>query len=583
MHRRLLPLLAILSACDGGGGAPDGDDPRVVETPDGPRVLLSPEDRAVRQSMALLGVRPSIDDLERARTEPGALDALVQEAVDDPRFGETVKHLYAELLHLRSYELVMPPRGPLETADRESLSRALSEEPLRLIERVVLEDRPFTEIVTADTTVLDEVGAVLWRGHAYDPGGPAIQEVAFTDGRPGAGILSTHGLWVRHPSNGRNDQRARANLIADALLCEDFLGRDVPAVGAIDLSDPVAVSRALERQDECVSCHQSLDPMAATLWTMFPSHNAGLVDVSYDAGCFPPADFCYPLRMYRPDLELAWAFYGLRSPGYYGAPVDDLGDLGQSIADDPRFATCTVRRFWSYFAQVDAEDVPLEVVSPLRDAFVASGFDAKALAAAVVTHPDFLALEAPDSAFADRVVGPLVARPFQLAQAVEDLTGFRWVADVDPFVCGTSPYGCYGPADIAQDDIFGYRAMAGGVDGARILRPTHTFTPIRELFAAALAEEAAGYVVREDFARPDRTQRRLLDRAEAANRSAETVRPQLAALHGRILGEVVDADDPAVDPTWALFEAVLARSGEPRDAWRAVLAAMLQSPDLQAY
>ena len=115
---------------------------------------------------------------------------------------------------------------------------------VRLVRRVVEEDLPLTALVTADWTVLDAVGASLWRGHDYDPGGPDVQVVAFTDGRPAAGLPTTNGLWVRHASMGSNANRGRANAVSNALLCVDYLSRDVPIDGSLDLTDDDAVAAA---------------------------------------------------------------------------------------------------------------------------------------------------------------------------------------------------------------------------------------------------------------------------------------------------------------------------------------------------
>ena len=55
------------------------------------------------------------------------------------------------------------------------------------------------------------------------------------------------------------------------------------------------------------------------------------------------------------------------------------------------------------------------------------------------------------------------------------------------------------------DDLVGFRAMSGGVDGFSVTSPTHTPTPVKLLAFAAYAEDAAGYAVSKEFAEPKDT------------------------------------------------------------------------------
>jgi hypothetical protein len=581
---RLLCVTALVVGCDPPG---DATNPEQTPTETDPtvdtRIPLSDEAGLTRISMALRGVRPAIEDYEAVRAGTLTREDLVARWLDDPRFGETVRDLYAELLLLRAPSMQVPALGPLTGENKQDMAAALSEEPLALIEHVVTEGRPFTEIVTADYTVLDGRAARIWEGHAYDPTGPDVQIVPWTDGRPAAGILATNGLWTRHRSAGANHHRGRANLIADALLCNDFFDFNVPITADVDLSDPEAVADAVSTVPECMACHTDLDPLAAHLWTMAPQVEAGGVALSYLLGCNAPPllNFCYPIQMYFPELAPGWLLFGLRPPAFYGQPASDLGEVGEAIAADPRFSLCTARRFAAYLTQRDAAAVPYQLAQELDRTFIDSGFDAKALAAAIVTHPDFLAADAEDPAVAAQVVEPQVIRPLQHGLLIEDLTGFRYKIEVDGLACTVLGLDCYGTVDVHHDDIWGFRSMTGGIDGDKVTRPTHSPTPTRLLFLAALAEEAAGSVVDHDLA-VDEGDRHLLGPVTAETTDEATIRARLTWLHLRILGERVEPDGPEVDATWALFSSALADS-TTRRAWKVTLAAMLQAPQVLFY
>jgi hypothetical protein len=559
----------------------------------GDRELLPPRERAVRVSMALRGVRPTGEELAEVEASPDALAALTDRWLTDPRTGETVRDMWAEILSMRDVDLVYPQLGPLAQATQQQMRDAISEEPLALIADIFLQNRPFTGVVTEGETLLDATAAKIWSRHTYDPQGPAVQRVRYTDGRPDGGILSANGLWARHVSAGSNYHRGRADRVADALLCEDFLDRDVPITGQIDLADDDAVASALRTDPACVSCHQALDPLAAHLWVFHPEYSPGAVGLAYLTGCFVPfLELCYPFDPYRPEYDLGRLLLGLRPPGYYGYDTHTglgpgrIDGLGAAIASDPRFSSCMARRFWSYLHERPLDDAPFTVTARLQQRFIESGFSARQLVRDIVLHPDFLAISSASPGVDARLPGPLVVRPFQHAALVEQLTGFRFRAKVDGLVCGVSGLGCYGDADLATDDAYGFDAMSGGFDGRRVQRPTHTMTPVKLLFASALAEESAAWAVANDLAQPA-ADRRLLRQVEATTRDPDAVRAQLQALHDVVLLEPVDEADPLgaaeLDAWWALWDDVVGRTGDPVDGWRAVLATMLQDPRVLFY
>jgi hypothetical protein len=288
-------------------------------------------------------------------------------------------------------------------------------------------------------------------------------------------------------------------------------------------------------------------------------------------------DYCYPLAFYKPEFEDDWSHYGLQPPAYYGVPGDTFTDLGHYVADDPRFAECTARRFRAYLHQEELHDAPVRTIAPLQSDFIASGYDAKALAKQIVLSDAFAVAGVEGGAEA---AGPSLRsiRPEQLARTIEDLTGFAH--RVNP---GCSFDGCFHDVNLTTSDRFGFRAMAGGVDGLQVTRPTHTPTPTKVLYHRYLAAEAAAWVVEADFAEPDPDARKLLWRVEADTLGGKSVRDQIAWLHGRILGEFVEPDGPTVDATYALFQATTQGGATPAHAWEVVITALLQDPRMMFY
>lgn len=532
----------------------------------GPAVeMLTPTQHLVRASMALRGVRPSVDELRAVAADPDVLPEIVDYYLDSPEFGETIREMHAEQFLIDVDEELFPAGfpavGALEGMDSSDINRSIVEAPTRLIEHVVMEDRPYHEIVTADYTLADPIVATVF-GIPHE--GDGWQVTHYDDGRPLAGILSDSFLFTRHTSTISNKNRGRAAFVARSLLCYDFLSREVEIDSGIDLSDEDAVAHAIRENPACVSCHQTLDPLAAHFVDYYPIYVPSVLE------SYPALTRSNPLR----------SLMYVTEPSYFGEPTSGVRDLGVLIAQDPRFSTCTARRFESYLAEIPLSEVPFDTVSRLNDVFLASGQNAKALARAIVLSDSFRTSHALEDEGADEVRGLLKARPHALARMIEDLTGYRWQTYL-PLDFGT---GQIGRIDLMTDSFFGFDVLAGGTDGQTVTQPSFTTSATSVLVLRALAAHAAPYAVNADFAEADPSRRWLLRSIEPDTTDEAAVRAQLAELVLRIYGEHAGPNDPSVDALHALFAETLADEGA--DAWRAwtvTLFAMLQDPRIAYY
>lgn len=160
--------------------------------------------------------------------------------------------------------------------------KALLGEPMKLIEHIVKNDHPFTEIVTADYIMVTPYGA---RGYGiYDevkekfknPEDPfeyipvklkalkgrskSTDQESATGFYPHAGMLSTFQYLRRYPTTETNRNRLRARM-----YYLHFLGVDALELAA-RVSDAAAVSAKFEiptmQASECVVCHKTIDPVA---------------------------------------------------------------------------------------------------------------------------------------------------------------------------------------------------------------------------------------------------------------------------------------------------------------------------------
>jgi len=512
---------------------------------------LSPRALLVRLSLDLRGVRPTVEEFDALEADPeGELPRLVEAFLADPRFPDRVRDHYATVLRTRVEDPPVPvaPPGADDPRLEALIAASIGEEPLMVLARVAAEDRPYTELVTADWTMADEHLAAL-----YPLDTPPIplgwRPAQYTDGRPPAGLLSTNGLWWRYLSDGVSYGRTRANAVARIFLCADFLGRPIDFPRDIDLTDEAGVRDAIRHNEGCVGCHAGLDPLASYL--------AGFQYASLTAT---------ELARYHPERERHWTRMTGQPPAFYGSPGHSLADLGHQIAADPRFITCAVEQAFTLLMRRPpnrAESAELDALTGHREAFLAGGLTVRALFRTIVSDPRY--------ALADPAEPPRVIPPEVWADTLEDLTGFRLTAD---------------GADLLATDRTGVRVLAGGGDGRAGADPAALPTATMSLVWERTAEAAALYAVDHGPTPPDARALFIIptDRPPlGAPASDPAMQAQAAHLHRRLFGRHVAADSLEVEATLALWETLFAIEGDARRAWAGVLTALLRDPEMVFY
>jgi hypothetical protein len=539
--------------------------------------------------MALRGERPSLEELARVEDDADALPELVSAWLETDAFGATLRDMHAELLLVRddhvAYQTMPNVRG-LEGRTSGEVMPALHDEPLRLAQEVVMSGSPYTEILTADWMMANDVVAYVW-GLDYDAGGPDWQRTTWSDGRPAAGVLGSSAFIRRHESAGSNFHRGRAAHIAATFLCDDLRKREIEVNDLIDLNDEFAVAHAVQTDSGCLGCHATLEPMAAFYWG-FPRRLKGAAAMEYmENGCstdptvprpldqlgLDPDNYCYPLRLFTPAFQDDWSLWDLPHPAYYGQPGEDLSDLGRMMAADPQFHRCAAQRFYSYFTQTPLDEIPSDTADELQSTFTGSGFDAKDLVAQIVLDDRFLSTGPEETG----AVGLQVVRPEQYARLLEQVLGFRWESFPGVSNCGSL---CWGRVDLLNSDMYGFRTLMGGVAGTLVMTPSHTASPTKMLATERVAFEAAAVVIQEEsFAEPD--QRRLLTLVDPRDPDDPNIRAQLQRLCRLILG--VEADPAHLHDLEQLFDDGVEEHGISVPAWISVVAVLLQDPRVVFY
>jgi len=435
---------------------------------------------------------------------------------------------------------------------RRGANFGIAHAPLALIRYVIENDRPFTEIVTADYTMVNPYSAVIY---GVNPGGanypfssdnnPAnhpyddwrrVDSLTQTAGDGAtistAGAISTHAFLERYPSSNTNLNRHRSRTVFDY-----FLGLDIESLAARDgLNLDTVIGDVPTYEDpQCTVCHDVMDPVAG----LFTKR---LADGRYRAS--------YP---YRHTLrtngvpQMVPAGYGdtRNNPAVElpaGQELSPLDWLGDQIAADDRFAQKTVRVIFNAFtgSQSISPDVTA-FVEANKNAFVASGFNFKTLVKEVLLSDYFLAqnLGASENPNNYESIGTgRLLTPEELDRRITAVTGGSYV-----WRGPNSNTGLRG----------GHYLLYGGIDSdeitTRATSPTSFFPGVQDRIANQVSCErvatdlyngGALFPIVDETVTPD-------------NGGAAAIRDNLQFLHRHLLGEDLTSDSPEIDASYQLF------------------------------
>lgn len=533
-----------------------------AEEPPAPDALipLPAREQLIRLSMDLRGTHPSEAELQAyAASEFPELDyAQYADAwIESPGFMPRVKEIFNQRLLMRTGDVYFDTSEipALNGIDDRVMADIISNEVMSLLEYTVLNDLPYSYMVTADHTMANAELASYW-GIDYPAGADGNWTPAkYLDGRPHAGVLTMSTTWQRYPSMGGNANRHRANAISKMFLCDDYLSRPIVLNRAAVDQLTIDPENAINQNTGCQGCHASLDPIAANFFGFF----------NYD-----PEDGIDSTR-YRPENEEEWRYYSGKEPAYYGRPTGNIPEFAKALADDSRFTDCAVRSVWEGLTQRAFVDDDWPEVSRHADLFTAYDQNIKELVRSIVNDPAYKAVEAVDPELAERFVGVKVASPEQLSSLFADLTGYTWYFD---------------GRDGLKNSSLGLPVLAGGIDGkfvtTRAYNPTVGLVFIQE----RLAQAASYYVAVHDLA-PERTDEAKLLTFVTVNDTPESnpdaFEEQIRHLYLAVTGKPLAADATEPADLTALWKQLYSVDASPTRAWAGVLSTVLRDPSVIFY
>ena len=267
-----------------------------------------------------------------------------------------------------------------------SMARA----PLELIAYVVENDLPYTEILTANYTMVTPIANEILRSgitfntnevYEFQPGQhrgqvlPDDQLISeFVQGQgfsvfshgefvdyPHAGILNTQAYLNRYPSTETNRNRARSRWTN-----YHFLGVDIEK-SATRTTDPDALADTNNptlNNSNCTICHQTMDPVAGTFQNygdegLYRNSYGGLDALSDSYKYAENPDGLLPSQAY---VDGDTWYRDMLTPGFANAVAPDAGNslqwLASEITSDPRFAIATIKFWWPALMGTDVLEAP---------------------------------------------------------------------------------------------------------------------------------------------------------------------------------------------------------------------------------
>ncbi len=517
---------------------------QTAPSPDAGYVPLDDAALVRRLSLDLRGVLPGEDELDALESGAVTWADLRDDYLDDPRLEERLVALLAEqwLTRVDTFE-VQYYDYHLDPEQEFVFERSVGEEPLRLMAHIAVQDRPWTETVTADYTMANDLLADIW---PLDHPGGGWQEATYTDLRPAAGVLSTNGLWWRYVTNISNLNRSRAAAISQLLLCSDPLSRPVSFSGSSQLAESDGTANAIREDPYCVACHASIEPLAASLFGFWSP-------VQYSATEF---------GTYHAERESLWEVYIGVEPGWFGTPIEGLVDLGGAIAADPRFVRCATQRAATMLWRRDVLTGDFDQIETLRQAFIDGDLRMRALLSAITDTPVYRAGAVSEASLEETENTRRLLTPDQWSTVLADLTGFTWTWE---------------GYDQLANDTAGYRMLLGGVDGDSVATPQHIPGLTWAVSTGKLAEAAASHVAQADLSEGGDT----LLRVTVDDRPGDDAfTAQLTALHRRLYAaRPTDAELEELGALWSDMAAI----SDPVTAWTGLLSVMLRDPRMVSY
>jgi hypothetical protein len=528
-----------------------------------------------KATLALTGRLPTTEEIEQVRDFGiDSLDPVLDTLMTEDAFYDRLTEIFNDTLLTDRYinntdavGLLRMDKYPsaywfdsIEDQDQRNqiayyTNVGLAREALNLINYIVRNDRPYTEVLTADYQMFTPFSAKSYgvKVDFKDPNDPWEAAPGKIPGVPHAGVLTTTMFLNRFPTTPTNRNRARARVVY-----KYFLDTDILKLGdrPLDPSSIITVNPTMNNPS-CTVCHETLDPVAAA----FQNYQ---VQNDYT-----------PLA----GTELMTWYPEMRLPGFGTVQLPEGQEktseqwLAQQIVGDDRFARSAVRIVWKgligtdllsepfdaaqpdYVEALNAFQVQDRVVTSIANKFRENNYNLKLVFKEIIKTDYYRAKnvkgeldESRKFELADLGTAQYLT-PEQLNRKIAAVTGYPWRGNPDQ-----TDYLLSGNE---------YRIFYGGIDSNSITQRITDPNGIMANISLRMANEMACIVTARDFSE-DPSDRLLFPYVEPSfvpedeNQFSvpavnDAIRANIQHLYDHVLGESYALTDPEITEAYNLF------------------------------
>ena len=494
------------------------------------------------------------------------LSKIIDTQLEDEQFIERVKVIFNDLLltqqwdekdgfhsYLRNYswqsfenadaEWIKEHQGiPYYTTIRRYISNGHSRSPLELISHVIKNDKPFSEILTADYAMLNWYaaksfsleGTVEFRDLPYEeqknkdfPKDPHHFMPVQLPKVPSAGLLTTGVYMQKYRTTSTNRNRNRAYT-----FFKNFLDTDILAIGGERPGDSESSHEYPTMTDpNCIACHQIMDPVASSFkhWISFAGMGRPFYDKTprtneWDSSHILPA-----------------GFNGNETP----AGVDPLPWLAAKSVQDPRFSKAMVKavfRDMTGVGFIPATVNGIDFQSPAyleQQAFIdavakqfrANNLNFKAMIKTLLISE--YALGQHNSPMED-----LLMTPQRLNKKIRATLGRNW-----------------------ENWLGTWNVLYGGINSDSVTVRNQSVNGLITTIQLRMAEDMACAVTAKEFSVPA-GERLLLGGTEPnilpdTSTNTTKIKQTIIAIYERLIGKKLDANDETIVAAFDVYESAL--------------------------
>lgn len=444
----------------------------------------------------------------------------------------------------------------------EYTNYAISREPIELMVHVIQENRPFSEILTADYVMVNPFSA---RTYGIDIDGfTYVHELNVTkeyieekypqdwlkeakiDGIPHAGIFTTITFLNRFPSTDTNLDRHRSSKTQLFFLDTDILGLANRPIN----SQEVLSDTATWTNPNCTVCHNVMEPISSAFknWD--------------NRGRYMPG--------FRGDATQA-AGISLEKKAPSDASNNLLQWLSGEIVKDDRFAKSSVKIFYKALLGRDTikspvvDDIEYEeklevykyenaILEEIKEKFIASGMNAKVIIKELIKSPLFRATSttSSNSVLSESLGQAKLITPENLNRKIYDVMGYYWNRYMGQKDSDNNNTGNH---RLLRDD--NYKILYGGINSGSISTRIDQLNGVMANVQMRMALQMSCYPVARDFFFPA-DKRKLFPYVsttlEPENQFfVAAIKKNIQHLHKHILGEDLADSDEELEKTYQLF------------------------------